>query len=556
MADRRVSGFHVEWPRRLLHVPTMTSIPRSGHNTYGGVQEPDYNALTYTWGRYEMPTGHRLDLEGIAWRVPCICPSHFTVTEFDFVLKSIASDSGFVWVDVACIDQEDLVVKMDEIGRQADIFRRAKKVYAWLTSHSTDQLISLTSQVDRFSRELERLEISDHSFEYGEADIQRIVNEGVGACLDAVARLISDPWFTSLWTLEEAYLRDDAVLLSRTGGIIPRGSPISNAMQLITLGSDFQTINLALAPYRATSHELECLLKRAEESGLIYIDVVKAAPMLLYSAASFRTTTRELDRIYGIMQVYDFRLGASKSPGTYYQLEELEHQLATALNLKSAPAAQLFIHVKPPPAGQAWRISQHCTMPEVYYLCRICEERCRLSFNSSGEATFNGTCNTLTSLRRFWDQAVEHRSDRYAHGASWWRHYRVNINLDSNQTDIRAYEKSFELVREAQDVCRCPFCSAKPSSQKQGLSKFIAALPSPEACYSVLMLGGVRLYKAAGPGTGVLVLSWAGLLVVGEVAPSGEIRQRRVGICSWEAAEGDLKPHHESLWKPCTYQLG
>lgn len=41
-----------DWPRRLLHVPTMTSFEWAPGNYYGSTQEPSYNATSYTWGRW------------------------------------------------------------------------------------------------------------------------------------------------------------------------------------------------------------------------------------------------------------------------------------------------------------------------------------------------------------------------------------------------------------------------------------------------------------------------------------------------------------------------
>jgi hypothetical protein len=43
----------MEWPRRLLYVLEMRSYERDGDNTYGGVREPAYNIISYTWGRWE-----------------------------------------------------------------------------------------------------------------------------------------------------------------------------------------------------------------------------------------------------------------------------------------------------------------------------------------------------------------------------------------------------------------------------------------------------------------------------------------------------------------------
>lgn len=44
-----------QWPRRLLHVPTMTSHQRYREDTYNGEKAPSYNVLSYTWGRFQQP---------------------------------------------------------------------------------------------------------------------------------------------------------------------------------------------------------------------------------------------------------------------------------------------------------------------------------------------------------------------------------------------------------------------------------------------------------------------------------------------------------------------
>src|SRR5216117_162928 len=78
--------------------------------------------------------------------MPRIDPGHFTVETFENILrrtmlapcwketdetKAHEKAVEFVWVDVACIDQEDLAMRMSEVGRQAG---RAKVVAMWLSS--------------------------------------------------------------------------------------------------------------------------------------------------------------------------------------------------------------------------------------------------------------------------------------------------------------------------------------------------------------------------------------------------------------------------------------
>jgi hypothetical protein len=38
------------------------------------------------------------------------------------------------WIDIACVDQENRDVKMDEVGRQASIFLEAADFFVWLSS--------------------------------------------------------------------------------------------------------------------------------------------------------------------------------------------------------------------------------------------------------------------------------------------------------------------------------------------------------------------------------------------------------------------------------------
>jgi hypothetical protein len=132
----------------------MTSVCRTEVDQYGTVHDPQYNALSYTWGRFTAE-GPSIDISGVSWLIPSIDARHFSVDNFGHVLHAIAPSSGYVWVDVACIDQYDTRVKMDEVGKQGDIFRRATNVFVWLLHHDTPTLTSILGQIDDFTRVLE-----------------------------------------------------------------------------------------------------------------------------------------------------------------------------------------------------------------------------------------------------------------------------------------------------------------------------------------------------------------------------------------------------------------
>lgn len=142
------------WPRRLLHVQSMSSYQWSPGAWYGQFRAPKYNAISYTWGRYRLdnpsdpplkyPQGVKgLTIKGVEWDIPPIHPDHFTEEEFKTVISSVANGLegervDFIWLDVACIDQNPKSVEGSlEVGRQAAIFQGAREVFFWLTSHTS-----------------------------------------------------------------------------------------------------------------------------------------------------------------------------------------------------------------------------------------------------------------------------------------------------------------------------------------------------------------------------------------------------------------------------------
>ncbi|KAF1957345.1 hypothetical protein CC80DRAFT_560530, partial [Byssothecium circinans] len=151
--DQLISS--TSWPYRLLHIPSMTSYIRQGERTYNGIDSPDYNIISYTWGYYMDSTRNepQLDARGIDWPISLITASHFTAENFRSALQRVAQGVKFrcdwVWVDVACIPQphddeseEAKRIRGEEIGRQVEIFHTAKETFVWLCSMTSKNLAS------------------------------------------------------------------------------------------------------------------------------------------------------------------------------------------------------------------------------------------------------------------------------------------------------------------------------------------------------------------------------------------------------------------------------
>lgn len=92
----------------------------------------------------------------MTWAVPRIDESHFTVAQFETLIQRSTQaitvegnnpaftnrkSTESVWLDVACINQTpNHPQKAQEIGRQAQIFKRATRVLIWLNGSSKELL--------------------------------------------------------------------------------------------------------------------------------------------------------------------------------------------------------------------------------------------------------------------------------------------------------------------------------------------------------------------------------------------------------------------------------
>ena len=552
------------WPRRLLNVFSMESFKRSKDGYYGALHNPPFTAISYTWGRFTVEKGPALDVSGISWQVPRINPNHFTLDRFQSVLKKAAGPNGLVWVDIACIDQEDIDVKMDEIGNQADIFRRASNVYVWLTSLDDESSKCTVQSLDRFASRLEQIELTEYTNEYKSENFLEEILGDAGTLRCSLASFFGDPWFSSLWTLQEACLCEHAILLTGSGHTIPKFSPRLSLEKidplLDHLIGNCQTIKIALLPYLEHSEAIRQLLEMIDRSGLSFINPgfnASAGSLLLYSAARYRTTTNPLDRIYGIMQVFGLRLGASREPGKNFTLPELEDQLGEALNTVSPTTAQMHVHQIPPPLGSAWRPSSSSFLPSVYYMARCLDSMSSIARETGKMPLYKGSSCTLSEMRIFWNEATSFGERQYAALGPYWQHYACNIHLDACSDGPQEYAQNAQEVQNERlppSSCPCKGCLDRPKQQKDGLLRFLNTMPRPEVDYRVLMLGTCTLSRWTPPRTKGGGSSWTvaarlGLLTVKEPRLGNDV-WRRVGVLSWEAGYGDLKPVHEALWNP------
>lgn len=123
-------------------------------------------------------------------------------------------------------------------------------------------------------------------------------------------KFFSDPWFTSLWTLQESVLRKDAIIFARDGSTIPYGHFQDGERKLFYLPhlsvqcSDIYDYTIPeekiddplIQKVNEVFSELRPLVIKA---GIKFLSARN--PNVQYGAPSFRETKYPLDRIYGIM---------------------------------------------------------------------------------------------------------------------------------------------------------------------------------------------------------------------------------------------------------------
>ncbi|KAI0864497.1 heterokaryon incompatibility protein-domain-containing protein [Xylaria cubensis] len=372
------------WPRRLLHIATLTSYERSDDNTYNGIKEPAYSILSYTWGRFQVKdpgVGESLPIKGVSWDIPSIQESHFTVDQFHKVLNLMSLDNTeWAWVDIACIDQENIKIKMDEVGKQASIFRAARWAFVWLSHLSTETCFRSFGLIERIDSIWPRYIQDDAS-----AEEMRLVLRYLREAFDNICL---DPWFTSLWTLQEIMMRNDALIVSSEGAIVTQCIPAYAARGGVSNLTAFYKEQVSVWPmffnrvasdWRRVHDEVLRFAEKIEKSDYdVHLQskhigqlidftginhVSSNNPNIQYGVAKYRKTEYPEDRVYGIMQIYNIRVGQSIRPDDLPSLDELIEEFGFAINYKSVVQGQAFVNTSTSKPRLSWCITEYSDVP-------------------------------------------------------------------------------------------------------------------------------------------------------------------------------------------------
>lgn len=189
---------------------------------------PAYVVISHTWGRWMLdqdgqPPGRPIPVDGVPWKVPQ--NSRFKVENLAEELLKVPGGTPYIWLDLLCIPQDDSSIeKTLEIGRQARIFASAKFAMAWFNDVESFEFLGKAIEYQA----LQTLVISGNESEHLlgasvdaawnglnglKTGLLNYHEDGQKVALFEDASL--NPWYTSLWTLQELCLRPDMWLCAK-----------------------------------------------------------------------------------------------------------------------------------------------------------------------------------------------------------------------------------------------------------------------------------------------------------------------------------------------------
>ncbi|KAL9064107.1 MAG: hypothetical protein Q9161_009078 [Pseudevernia consocians] len=353
---------------------------------------------------------------------------------------------------------------------------------------------------------------------------------------------MNDPWFSSLWTLQEAFLCTNAIILSHNGEAALDVSTFNlrpwSLHQLFTFANDLILWSERSRAPRAEP-EFNELMELVRRSGLAELHLNN--PMALLGVSYTRKTTRDLDRIYGIMQVFgsEFKVGLSREgadPHKEYTLAELEDEFGAAIIEQYPILNQMHVYLSPPELGKAWCVRGNSAVPMIAErgdlfgwdsgnridvnieightaMCKIST----LMVNGSMWAKLSGRACPFANLQQAWRQA-----DRSPLASrmlrSNWRMHRSSIP----SIHMIALDRGTSFEPQVPELRILNVIGLGPNEYQHDLALWITEQPGAEDL-QVFLLGRSQMGEE---------YFYTGMLLI-ERAIANVTHWHRVGICMW-----------------------
>ncbi|KAL8366340.1 hypothetical protein RB595_004895 [Gaeumannomyces hyphopodioides] len=151
-----------------------------------------YEALSYTWGDGEMTHHIYVSIEE-GWRVLRVTENLWTALH----RFRKHSKPRMIWADAVCINQGDVGERDSQIPGMVDIYRSAKRVLVWLGTDSEKEKV------------MARLSVLGNRILRRESELPAEDTDELASC---ASTLLSMPWFSRRWVIQEVVFSPDVVL--------------------------------------------------------------------------------------------------------------------------------------------------------------------------------------------------------------------------------------------------------------------------------------------------------------------------------------------------------
>ena len=173
-----------------------------------------YHALSYCWGSQERTR-------------PITCDGQMlhVTPNLESALKRLRAPNVArdFWVDQLCIDQDNLREKEQQIGLMTNIYRQSSKVLIWLgddleETRKAYKIIGRLLKLDPFAHSRHNNSNDNQGLQTrGSIGLDQLKAQGLPGPKDPgwqeLRNLLSRPWFSRLWTIQEAAVAIDADFL-------------------------------------------------------------------------------------------------------------------------------------------------------------------------------------------------------------------------------------------------------------------------------------------------------------------------------------------------------
>lgn len=526
----------------------MSSYEKQAGNKYGlhnPVTEPPYATLSYTWARYLQHTSSSVSgvrISGIDWDTPKIDPKHFTARGLLQAIHTIQeiSQLDYLWIDIACINIERIPDDdLDpEISMQQDIFFDAAAPFIWLSRTDHSCLLHLGKAFANFS----------------------LLDDA--KTIPALLQVMADPWFSSLWTLLEAAVRTDAVILSSdcratTAGRENFGRVLTDEHDAIQFTSEAgETANFELKGSKPsllgrdntqystisqyfTLRDLIRLVRRvmrsvplgdarvalheaANKSGLLSFEPFNL--LLLYGSAQHRHEMKPGLRMkYIYNQVFGF--DGLRTSDTLPQIEE---HFNSQLIQRCPVLSQLFVRQTPLQKGSAWLLTTGCKIPDIQIFGAYAPSYVCLFTLKIDTSVRIGSKDKLFIIFRGPTSDFKTMASQWLDNGTYPSHRLLGISFDQCIVSRRDGSKVEIATSTVFPTLSPGGYTLSLTSQRECIGNFLRSLGDLKARVLAMAAGTGIL-----PGCRVGI----GLIIVPQHREASDQAWHRVGICFWAFEE-------------------